>query len=204
MSIETYALFFATIIPLVITPGPDIIFVASQSLLRKRSGLYAVSGIIVGYSIHALLSIAGLTAVMIKFPILFELLKWAGVIYLMILATKLLCSAFKGESLHGSVESTGKPFIRGLITSLLNPKGLLLYFAILPQFISSQTHATIEAMQLSLMFIASCFLIYTAVALTASQFKPNEVSKNANRNLALGSGGLLSLASIKLALSDNT
>ena len=82
---ETHALiiFSATVVPLVCTPGPDILFIASQAVSGgARAGLRAIAGICLGYLVHFILVALGLAAVVAASPVLFEVIRWIGIIYL--------------------------------------------------------------------------------------------------------------------------
>ena len=87
MNISTLLLFSATVIPLVCTPGPDILFVASQAVSTgTAAGFRATAGIILGYCVHSLLVALGLAAVVAASPLLFEIIRWTGISYLVFLA----------------------------------------------------------------------------------------------------------------------
>jgi threonine/homoserine/homoserine lactone efflux protein len=87
MSFGTLLLFFLTVFPLICTPGPDILFTASQGLSNGRAAaLNAVAGILLGYSAHAVLSAVGIAALISSSPFMFSVLKWLGVSYLFFLA----------------------------------------------------------------------------------------------------------------------
>lgn len=96
MEFNTLLLFALTVLPLICTPGPDILFISSQGLSGgMKSAWIANSGVISGYLTHALLSALGLAALVSTSPILFHLLKWVGVTYISYLALKMLISACK-------------------------------------------------------------------------------------------------------------
>ena len=95
MNISTLLLFSATVIPLVCTPGPDILFVASQVSTGTAAGFRATAGIILGYCVHSLLVALGLAAVVAASPLLFEIIRWTGISYLVFLAAKLVRAAMR-------------------------------------------------------------------------------------------------------------
>ena len=177
MSWGTLFLFFLTVFPLICTPGPDILYTASQGISKGRlAALRAVAGVLLGYVAHATLSVFGVAALVSASPLLFSLLKWVGVTYLCFLAFQMLYSANqKCSEIHlGATESVS--IWRGFFTSFLNPKGLLMYLAVLPQFISPEGNAAVQAMVLSLLFIIGCGLVYTSVGLLAARAHGNKVS----------------------------
>lgn len=199
MSSGTLFLFFLTVFPLICTPGPDILFTASQGLSNGRSAaLNAVTGILLGYSAHAVLSAVGIAAIISTSPFMFFILKWLGVSYLFFLAGQILYSAYKRKGGISLQTSDRVSLWRGFFTSFLNPKGLLMYLAILPQFISPDGNPAVQAILLSLLFIAGCGLVYTIIGLLAAQAHGRQVSGSARRRLEVVAGCMLAVAAIKL------
>ena len=79
---KTLALYLATVLPLVCTPGPDMLFVLSQGLVAQRKGaVLATFGICAGYLVHALLATLGLAALIAASPLLFDVIRWVGAAY---------------------------------------------------------------------------------------------------------------------------
>jgi len=200
MSLGTLFLFFLTVFPLICTPGPDILFTASKGLLNGRSAaLNAVTGILLGYAAHAILSALGIATLVSTSPFLFSILKWMGVSYLLFLAGQLIYSACQRKEEITMDSNTNASVRRGFFTSFLNPKGLLIYLAILPQFISPDGNPAIQAILLSLLFIAGCGFVYTLIGLLAARAHGCKVSDNARRRLEVIAGLMLAGAAIKLA-----
>jgi len=134
----TMLVFAATVMPLVCTPGPDILFVASQGLSGgPRAAMRANLGVLLGYLMHALLAAFGVAALVAASPVLFEILRWVGVAYLAYLAINLIRSAIHPGHLSLAETPDNALVRRGFLTSFLNPKGLMVYFAILPNFMTS-------------------------------------------------------------------
>jgi len=200
MSFGTLLLFFLTVFPLICTPGPDILFTASQGLSNGRAAaLNAVAGILLGYSAHAVLSAVGIAALISSSPFMFSVLKWLGVSYLFFLAGQLLYSAYQQKGGISLPSSSKVSLWRGFFTSFLNPKGLLMYLAILPQFISPDGSPAVQAILLSLLFIAGCGLVYTLIGLLAAQAHGSQISDHARRRLEVVAGIMLAGAAITLA-----
>ena len=200
MSSGTLFLFFLTVFPVICTPGPDILFTASQGLSNGRlAALNAVSGRWLGYSAHAVLSAVGIAALVSASPFMFSMLKWLGVSYLFFLAGQILYSAYQKKGGISLPVSNKVSLWRGFFTSFLNPKGLLMYLAILPQFISSEGSTALQAIVLSLLFIAGCALVYTMIGLLAAHAHGRQVSESARRLLEVVAGCMLVGAAIKLA-----
>lgn len=200
MNTATLVLFFLTVFPLICTPGPDILFTASQGLCRGRSAaLRAVAGVLLGYTAHAVLSALGIAALVAASPLLFSMLKWMGVFYLLFLSIQILRSAWQRKNGIQLEAAPGVSVWRGFFTSFLNPKGLMMYLAILPQFISPHGSAAIQALLLSFLFIMGCGLVYTIVGLLAAQAHGSTISEKARRRLEFFAGLMLAGAAIALA-----
>ena len=106
MSVELIVLFLITVLPLICTPGPDILFAASQGVSGgKRAALRAVAGVLLGYSAHAVLSALGIAALIAASPVLFMTLKWLGVGYLAYLALQLFRSSLQKRGDIGQAQS---------------------------------------------------------------------------------------------------
>jgi threonine/homoserine/homoserine lactone efflux protein len=203
MQPATMLVFAATVLPLVCTPGPDILFIASQGMSGgPRAAMRANLGVLLGYSMHALLAVLGVAALVAASPVLFEILRWVGVAYLAYLATGLIRSAIRPGHLS-LAESPGKaPVRRGFLTSFLNPKGLMVYFAILPNFMTPSDGVALQAAVLSGIFIALCGIIYSAAGLVvASMARRGSFSDRRRRCVEGAAGGLLIFAAGRLAVN---
>ena len=203
MEINTLLLFFLTVIPLICTPGPDILFISSQGLTNgKRAALRAVSGVLLGYIAHALLSALGIAALVAASPLLFLLLKWLGIIYLIYLAVQIVLSALTSkDDLLVKPQKTVSLW-KGFLTSFLNPKGLLMYLAILPQFISPNDFVWFQALILSLSFVISCAIVYTTFGLLVAKMSQYSINNKLRRWMELISGGLLTTVAVKMAVQN--
>jgi len=203
MQLGTMLVFAATVMPLVCTPGPDILFVASQGLSGgTTAAMRANLGVLVGYLMHAILAAFGVAAVVAASPVLFEILRWVGVAYLAYLAIKLIRSAMRPGRLVLAATPNNALVRRGFLTSFLNPKGLLVYFAILPNFMTSGEGVALQAAVLSAIFIALCGIIYSVVGLVVSSIaRRGSFSDRRRRYVEGAAGALLIFAAGRLAVN---
>lgn len=195
-------LFAVTVLPLICTPGPDMLFIASQALNGgAAAGLRATAGICTGYAVHSLLVALGLAAIIAASPWLFEALRWIGVAYLAYLAVRLILSAMKTGAVGLQAAGRGGQFRRGLLTAVLNPKGMMIYFAILPQFMRADASPVWQALALSAIFIGLCAAVYAllSVILTSSG-RRGAFGDRRRRWLEGVSSGLVAVAAGKLAM----
>jgi threonine/homoserine/homoserine lactone efflux protein len=195
-------LFLATILPLVCTPGPDILFVSSQALVGRRKGaLLATIGICTGYLLHALLAALGLAAVIAASPILFETIRWVGAAYLIYLGLKLLASAISRRTQRSEPQVVSGVLRQGMITSMLNPKGLLFFLALLPQFVDPASgHAAAQTLLFALVFVAACFVVYLTVGLVVAAVRAPLAGIHANGAADGIAGTILVALGVRLAL----
>lgn len=133
-----YPLFLAACVLLVLTPGPNLLYLISRTLCQGRgAGLISLSGTTSGFVVHIVAASLGISAVLIAVPVLFDAVRFAGAAYLLWLAFDSVRSRGTGLFTPRSLESEppAKLFRTGLLTSILNPKVALFYLALFPQFI---------------------------------------------------------------------
>jgi threonine/homoserine/homoserine lactone efflux protein len=203
MSIHTLILFALTVLPLICTPGPDMLFIASQAVAGSAAkGVRATAGVCAGYLVHSLLVAVGLAAVITASPVIFAILRWAGVAYLAFLALQLLRSAATPGQVRIDDRRVPSPFRRGFLTAVLNPKGMLIYFAILPQFMQHDGAVALQAIVLSSIFIGLCGIVYAVLAVVlAATGKARSMNDRRRRWVEGVSGGMLAVAATRLAAS---
>ncbi|SDB84416.1 LysE family translocator [Acinetobacter boissieri] len=190
-------LFALTIIPLVFTPGPDMLFILSQVMGKDaKAGIMATSGVCLGYTVHSILVALGISAIIVAYPILFETIRYVGVIYLLFLAFTLFRTAFtKGSDLSFNKKVAKNPIKKGFFTALLNPKGMLIYFAILPQFINKQGNTILQGLMLSFIFIGLCLIVYSVLSVIFARFvRGRNIQTKQQKWIDMGSGSLIMLA----------
>jgi threonine/homoserine/homoserine lactone efflux protein len=200
---SVFILFALTVIPLIFTPGPDMLFILSQVMGKDaKAGIMATVGVCCGYLIHSILVALGIAAIIVSFPVLFETIKWLGIAYLLYLAFNLFKSVFSKKSLKIENKTVSNPIKKGFFTALLNPKGMLIYFAILPQFIDKTSNTVIQGLILSFIFIGLCLIVYSALSILFAQLsKRAHIDERRQKWIDGSSGGLLTLAASWLILN---
>lgn len=199
---SVFLLFALTVIPLIFTPGPDMLFILSQVMGKDaKAGMMATIGVCLGYLVHSVLVALGIAAIIVSFPILFETIRWLGIAYLLFLAFSLIKSVFNTQKLAIEKKNTAKPIQKGFFTALLNPKGMLIYFAILPQFIDKTGNTVSQGLILSFIFIGLCFVVYCSLSVIFAKISQNtQLDERKQKWIDGGSGGLLMLAATWLII----
>jgi threonine/homoserine/homoserine lactone efflux protein len=159
--------FLALDLLLVCVPGADWAYVIAAGL-RGRSVLSAVSGLVAGYALHTTLAAAGLAVLVAGSPQLLTALTVAGAGYLVRLGWGVLRRPAAPEAATADAPDTrtSRVFLRGATISGLNPKGLLLYLSVLPQFLTLRgAHLPVPAQTaaLGLLHMACCAAVYLTV-----------------------------------------
>jgi threonine/homoserine/homoserine lactone efflux protein len=123
---------------LVLTPGPNMIYLISRSITQGPSaGIVSLGGVALGFVFYMLCAAFGITALLFAVPYAYDALRFAGAAYLLWMAWQAVRpggrSPFQVKKL--AVDGPRKLFAMGFVTNLLNPKIAMLYLALLPQFI---------------------------------------------------------------------
>ncbi|MFI9558270.1 LysE family translocator [Nonomuraea endophytica] len=133
------ASFAAVVALLTLTPGLDTALIMRTSVLSGRRPAWGVVlGIQAGILVWGLATAAGLSALLAASQLAYEILRWAGVAYLVYMGARMLWNArhpAQSEADPVTDQTFGRAFRRGLLTNLLNPKVGAFYVAMLPQFI---------------------------------------------------------------------
>lgn len=165
--------FILTSLLLELTPGPNMAYLALLSASRGRvPGLYAVVGVALGLAIIGSLAAGGLTALVVSNRWLWEILRWAGIGYLVWLAYDTwMESRAPLETLDDSGD--GMVFFRrGLITNLLNPKAGLFYVTVLPSFANPDVPLVPQIALLTFTYVAVATLVHFAIVMVAGGLTP--------------------------------
>ncbi|QLQ36542.1 LysE family translocator [Micromonospora robiginosa] len=157
LSVAALTGYLAAIVVLMITPGPDMMFVlANATRYGARSGVVAALGVAAGEAVHVAAVVGGLATLISASPVLFTAIRWAGAAYLIVLGIRAARHRDPVTATgpdHGA--SPGRAFLRGLATNLLNPKMILFSVAFLPQFVDPGAgNATAQLVLLGALFVA--------------------------------------------------
>ena len=158
MGIENFWLFAFAALMLNITPGNDMLYVATRSTGQGvKAGIVSALGILGGCIVHMIAAVIGLSALIAQSAIAFDIIKYAGAAYLIYLGIRSIISKTNSFNLPKNIEkqSLWKIFWQGVVTNVLNPKVALFFLAFLPQFIDPSKGNT----YLQILFLGSWFNI---------------------------------------------
>jgi len=185
--IENYFGFIIAGLFLNIVPGVDTVYILTRSMTQgRRAGFYSVFGIITGALIHTTLAALGLSIILAKSIIAFNIIKTIGIAYLVYLGIKMLIE--KNNLFDNNAQQMGKPdllkiYRQGLLTDLLNPKVALFFLSLLPQFINPHyTNGPIPFLILGLTFTTTgtiwcLFLAHSASYITKTLRNNEKIGK---------------------------
>ena len=168
--IATLATFFAASTLLALAPGPDNIFVLTQSALRgKEAGLTVTIGLCTGLVVHTTAVAFGVAVIFQASAMAFTVLKLVGAGYLLYLAWQIFrASATQINTKSTNELSFGRLYGRGIIMNVTNPKVSIFFLAFLPQFADpNRGSLTLQLMMLGGIFIISTLLVFGGVAILA-------------------------------------
>lgn len=203
--IATLALFFAASIALALSPGPDNIFVLTQSALHGRSaGLLVTLGLCTGLLVHTTVVSLGVAAIFQTSVFAFTALKFIGAAYLLYLAWKSFGAGASGLGSQVSQRPTNAAlYARGIVMNVTNPKVAIFFLAFLPQFTDpARGSLTVQMLQLGALFMLATLLIFGGIAWCAGYLGEwLKRSDRAQRIINRIAGGIFLLLALRLAVS---
>lgn len=199
-------LFIAASAALAIAPGPDNIFVLTQSaLLGRRAGIIIILGLCTGLLFHIAAVAFGVAALFRTSAVAFTILKIVGATYLLYLAWQAFRTDDKQIPTEGGVPVSNRAlYTRGIVMNLTNPKVAIFFLAFLPQFADpARGIVSIQIILLGIAFLITSLIIFSGIAWAADHIgrwlkRSRWVQKSINR-LA---GTVFLLLAFRLALSQ--
>ncbi len=158
MTMQSWLLFTATEAALSLSPGPAVMMVVAYGIARGwRTSLFVTLGILSGNAIYFAVSATGIGSLILASPTLFMAIKWLGAAYLVYLGLSAIFgrpSPMTISRLEGKPQSARRIYASALMLQLTNPKTLLMFVAILPQFIDPH-----QPVGLQMIILAACSMI---------------------------------------------
>lgn len=182
LGISDFGLFFAAVLLLNATPGPDTAYIVGRSIAQgRRAGLMSALGISAGCCVHAMASALGLSAILAASATAFTLIKLAGGVYLVYLGLRMMLARSAKSDVRAAVPDVRAAhtiFLQALITNVLNPKVILFFLAFIPQFVRADaSHKTLAFLVLGAAFAFISLFWNSGTALLAGT-----LARRAGRN----------------------
>jgi threonine/homoserine/homoserine lactone efflux protein len=170
LPLETIIAFTTASLVLACAPGPDNIFVLTQSSVHGwRTGIAVTLGLCVGLMVHTAAVALGVAVIFQQSEVAFTALKIVGAAYLLYLAY----GAFKAgsvrvEASQEQAQPYSSMFLRGIVMNVTNPKVAIFSLAFFPQFTSPERGSiTVQVIMLGMLFIASALLVFSLISVAA-------------------------------------
>lgn len=174
--LNTLLLFSIAALALTLTPGPDMLLIATRSAAQGRAAGFATwAGIAIGTYAHALAAALGLSQLFIAVPIAYDVVRYVGAAYLLYLAWVTYKSSSAVEPAHiekskSNTHSFSAMFRQGFLTNVLNPKVALFVLALFPQFVQLEKGSVaLQIMILATVINVIGFFVNGAVVIAASK-----------------------------------
>ena len=198
--------FLVTSLVVVLVPGTGVVFTVSTGLIQGRAAsILAALGCTLGILPHLAATVLGLAAVMHTSALAFQLLKYAGVVYLFYLAyaTWKDRAAFAVAAVPSRTASLSL-VVKAFLLNILNPKLTIFFLAFLPQFVEPGAISPLwQLLQLSGVFMAMTFAVFVVYGLVAHAFRKAVIeSPRVQGWLRKGFAGAFAALGTQLALSD--
>ena len=204
--IETIAIFVLASMALSLSPGPDNIFVLTQSAMNgRKAGIFVTLGLCTGLLVHTATVSMGIAAIFQTSELAFNALKIIGALYLLYLAWQAFrASATQIESSPEKSSNLKQLYFRGIVMNITNPKVAIFFLAFLPQFADpSNGSMTLQMILFGGLFIVTALSVFSGIAWCAGflgeWLKGSEKSQKVINRIA---GTVFIGLAIKLAVSE--
>ncbi len=194
MPFELWLAYVVTSAIVLAIPGPTILLVLSYAIAHGRpAALPLVAGVALGDSVAITLSLIGLGTLLAASAFWFTVIKWFGGLYLIYLGYRLLRDSGRPLVMQADTRevSARKLFGNAFVVTALNPKSIVFFIALLPQFISAEHAAPPQLFILGITFVVLATIGATSYALFAASIRRFLSSPRAQRAYGLLGGGLL-------------
>ena len=192
--LATLALFVPVALALNLTPGADMMFALGQGLRSGRAGVMAALGVSAGGMIHALAAGLGLAALVAAYPAAYEIIRWAGVAYLLWLAL----GALRDDGTDHAARAVPNAFRQGLVVNVLNPKVGIFMLALVPQFVDPTRPILPQFLVFGLVIATGGALVNGSVGLLAGRLRHRLTGRRSDLT-RYGTAGLYAALAIGLA-----
>jgi threonine/homoserine/homoserine lactone efflux protein len=179
-------------------------YLATLALMRGRAaGLAATAGVALGLAVHAVVAGLGAGVLIQRYPLLYDLLRWVGVVYLLYLAWEGWRTEKEISPERADLASTGGPlFLRGFLSNVFNPKSILFFVSVLPTFVETGPSAPPLPAQMAvfgILYVGIATVVHGTIVFVAAQLRPWLVAGPLQQNVRRVFSVVLALVAIWLA-----
>lgn len=167
--LSTLGTFIVVVLGLFLVPGPAVLLTVSRTIQGgRKSGILTGLGIATGDFIHTLFAALGLSAILMTSAVAFNIVKYAGAIYLAYMGIKAIMAKANNRELPSVSKASGlQSYSQAIFAEVLNPKTALFFLAFLPQFINpANGQSIVQFLLLGMIFVAMSCLYTTLIALS--------------------------------------
>jgi RhtB (resistance to homoserine/threonine) family protein len=174
-------------------PGPDFAVIMQSATRGWRTGIAAAIGALSGLCVHMGIAALGLSVLLARSPEALAAIRWAGAAYLVWLGISLIRSSFRAEDSADRTQdtSTSRAFSHAMLTNLLNPKAILFFASVIPQFVVSGTSATVQVLALGAVDVVTGLVFYTFLVSVAAALSAWFARPAVRRRWDRATGGVL-------------
>ncbi|TDF35124.1 LysE family translocator [Alteromonadaceae bacterium M269] len=206
MSLDAYLIFLFATMVVVFSPGPAAITVATQGASQGfKKSFFGTAGVAGANVVYFLLSATGIASLILASNFVFSVIKWVGVVYLIYLGINAIVSRSGGLSISSDTtqtKSNSSLFSQGFIVELANPKALLYFSSLLPQFIDLDKPILIQLFIMG----ASCLIVdliaYSTYGYFGHRIAQGGVKPALVNIINRAAGGFLIFAGLRMALIE--
>lgn len=207
MNIELYTFFVVTTVMLILVPGPAAITVAKQAASHNSKLTFlSVLGVASADVLFFILSATGIASLIIASSLVFSIIKWFGIAYLLFLGISAIFS--KAGPVNVDVQLTtmnpAKAFSNGLVIQLANPKALMYFSALLPQFVDPKEPVILQMVLMGLTCFIADLVVYSLFGRMGAQLARKRVKSWVINLINKAAGTALIATGIKMVTLGST
>ncbi|MFD1685324.1 LysE family translocator [Halobellus litoreus] len=194
--LPTYLAFCAAAVALILTPGPDTMYVLARGIQSRDAGVRSAFGVSTGVLFHTAAATLGLAALLRAAPAAYRIVKYAGAVYLVYLGVQAIRNDEFGSAgdADGTAANATGSFRRGVLVNALNPKVALFFLAFLPGFAGSGPDAAPRMLLLGATYAALTAVYLSGVAVASGRVGDALASATTTSRLSwLGGGAMITL-----------
>ena len=206
MSIELYLFFLVTTVMLILVPGPAAITVVKQAASHNSKLTFlTVLGVASADVLFFILSATGIASLIVASNLVFSIIKWLGIAYLMFLGISAIFSKAGTIKIDAQIttKNSTKAFSNGLVIQLANPKALMYFSALLPQFVDPNEPLMFQMLLMGLTCFLADVLVYSLFGSMGAQLARRQMKSWVLNLINKAAGTALIATGVKMITLEN-